>query len=189
MKLRKAIGVLGLVAVAVMSWRWVDRFKNETPLPDYGEVADFSLQERSGQLFSRKDLRGRVWIANFIFTRCGGPCPRLSKTLAGMQGGFAPADTVGFVSFSVDPGHDTPAVLSAYADRYGAEKGRWFFLTGETQTVHDLILKSFRVAVGEEMHHSLHFVLMDAEAHIRGYYEGTGERSLRQLRADVRRLL
>jgi protein SCO1 len=153
------------------------------------------LTERSGRVVSRESLEGKVWIANFIFTRCGGPCPLLSERMAGLQKRMKSAG-LRFVSFTVDPAYDTPDVLAAYAERYGADPERWLFLTGETESVYSIIREGFRLAAspnpqgkdGEQVVHNLNFVLVDEKGRIRGYYGGTDESELEKLRRDARRL-
>lgn len=163
---------------------------------DFGAAPDFALTERGGQAVTRADLRGKVWVANFIFTRCGGPCPLLSEKMAGLQKRLADPD-LRLVSFSVDPAYDTPEVLKAYAGRYGADPHRWWFLTGETEPVYAVIRDGFHLAVapdpsgkeGEQVVHNLSFVLVDRQGRIRGYYGGTDETELEKLRRDARKLL
>ncbi len=98
----------------------------------------FRLTERSGRTITEADLDGRVWVAGFTFTRCPISCPRIAATLRGLQDQFADS-TIQLVSLSVDPGHDTPSVLSTYADGYGADRDRWWFLTGPRDDVYGLI--------------------------------------------------
>src|SRR5713101_367446 len=100
---------------------------------DLGPVGDFSLTERSGQTVSRADLRGKVWVASFLFTRCCTGCPQITATLAQLQKELQGQPDVILVSFSVDPEHDTPKVLKDYAKEWGADPKRWLFLTGKQE--------------------------------------------------------
>ena len=154
-------------------------------------VADFYLTERSGLPFRRADLIGKVWVADFIFTRCQGPCPILSKTMAKLQQAL-PAD-VKLVSFSVDPEFDTPTVLSEYATKYGAKEGRWFFLTAKKQAVYDVIRKNFKLpgstAADGGITHSDRIVLVDKQGKIQAYFEGTEESEIPRLVTAARQLL
>jgi protein SCO1/2 len=179
-------------------------------------VPPFSLTERSGRTVTRDDLRGSIWIADFIFTRCGGTCPMLSASMARLQqrlglaavsspapGAVAAppasaAPELRLVSFSVDPAHDTPEVLARYADAYRADPRAWLFLTGERAALYELILRGFRLSVAESetaradpnemITHSDRFVLVDREGRIRGYYHGTEPESVDRLVADLDRL-
>lgn len=116
-------------------------------LPVYGSIPDFSLTERSGQPVGRSDLRGKVWIANFIFTHCPDTCPLQSGQMARLQTEFAGDADVRLVSITVDPERDTPAVLARYADRLGALPGRWLFLTGGKGAIYGLAREGFRLGV------------------------------------------
>jgi len=111
-------------------------------------LGSFRLTERSGRVVTDADLADRVWVAAFIFTRCPASCPRISSVLKGLQGQFA-GKGVQLVSLSVDPEHDTPAVLADYAQRYQADPDRWWFLTGPKDDVYRLILEQFHLGVAE----------------------------------------
>jgi cytochrome oxidase Cu insertion factor (SCO1/SenC/PrrC family) len=112
----------------------------------YGEVPDFTLTERTGQPVARRDLLGRVWLANFVYTHCTETCPLQSAVLARLQA-EVPAPDFRLVSITVDPTRDTPAVLARYAERYGADPGRWWFLTGDKRAIYRLAKDGFRLGV------------------------------------------
>ncbi len=145
------------------------------------EVPDFRLTDQNGRPVSRDDLRGKVWVASFIFTRCATMCPQVSASMAELNKEL-PADGVMLVSFTVDPEHDTPAVLQEYGRRYGADPDRWRFLTGEQDKVYRLIRDGFFLAVeqnqgtarttGNEVTHSPRLVVVDKRGHIRGLFDG-----------------
>ena len=109
--------------------------RRATPLPSRGELPSFSLTGHHGEAVSRETFAGRVWVADFIFTRCGGICPAMTARLVQLRG-EVPA-SVAFVSFTVDPEHDTPEVLSAYAKR-ARVSGDWRFLTGSREALYAL---------------------------------------------------
>jgi protein SCO1/2 len=115
----------------------------EAELQVLGRVPDFTLLERSGQSLTREHLLGKVWIANFIFTRCTTECPLLSNRMAQLQELFAAEDALRLVSISVDPEYDTPEVLAPYADSFHAQPQRWLFVTGEPTAVHRLVREGF----------------------------------------------
>jgi len=163
-------------------------------LPLLGVVPGFTLVERSGRPFSDADVRGHVWIADFIFTRCPDVCPLLTKRMAEVQAALAKAPTpVTLVSISVDPAHDTTAVLQEYAIRHGAGPG-WMFLTGERDRVAHLLTDGFHVAFGDDgpaagpLTHSDRFVLVDGRLRIRGYYHGNDPDDVRRLIDDANAL-
>ena len=97
----------------------------------YGTVPDFTLISQAGQTTNLKDLEGKVWVADFIYTNCTGPCPRMSSEMRQVQEAVRNLTEVKLVSFTVDPVRDTPQVLAVYAKRFQAEPSRWLFLTGE----------------------------------------------------------
>ena len=115
----------------------------------YGQVPDFSLIERSGRPVTLADLRGKVWIVNFFYTECPDTCPLQSTHMARLQDELAQEPDVRLLSISVDPEHDTPAVLAEYAARYQADPDRWFFLTGAKDAIYRLAIDGFRLGVVE----------------------------------------
>ena len=165
------------------------------PLPDLGRLPAFSLVDQGRRSVSLDALAGSVWVADFIFTRCAGQCPLMSAQMAALQQEFARAGGVQFISFTVDPAHDTPEVLSAYASQYGATAGRWRFVTGEAEAVRTLAQEGFRLGISEggtaeePITHSVRLVLVDQQGHIRGSYEATDPQAVARLRTDARRLL
>jgi len=167
-----------------------------TTLPDdLGQVPDFSLTDHAGRTVARDDLAGSFWIADFIFTRCQGMCPLLSRTMAHLNDTLAP--DVQLVSISVDPDYDTPEVLERYAAQVAGagDPPRWRFLTGPPADLQHLIGDGFHLAVSEGseddgglLAHSDRFVLVDPEGHIRGYYHGLEDDTADRIAADLERL-
>jgi protein SCO1/2 len=151
----------------------------------YNQVPDFVLTAQSGGEFSKQALDGKVWVADFIFTTCTGPCPRMSSQMHHLQ---TQVKDVALVSFTVDPEHDTPQVLSDYAKKFQAEPGRWYFLTGPRNTLQLLMRRAFMLG-DVNMTHSTRFVLVDQKGRVRGYYETTEAEDLKRLVADIRRLI
>jgi protein SCO1/2 len=142
---------------------------SEKPLKVLGEVPDFELTDQQGQRFGMPSLKGHVWVADFIYTTCQGPCPRMSSHMRALQNATDPS--VRLVSFTVDPDNDTPAALAAYAKRFAAEDRRWSFLTGDKETLNALDHDAFKLgSIGAGMDHSTRFVLVDGKGRIRGYY-------------------
>ena len=99
-------------------------------LPVYSTVPGFKLTDQTGAEFSSAALNGHIWVADFFFTNCPGPCPRMSSQMHQVQTALAAEAAARFVSFTVDPARDTPPVLAAYAQHFEATPGKWFFLTG-----------------------------------------------------------
>ncbi len=194
-----ALALLLMVTVGgVLFWREVKALQagKGQGLPVLGQVPDFSLVERSGQPVALSDLIGKVWIADFIFTYCAGPCPLLSTQMGALQNRLSEMPDVRLVSVTVDPERDTPELLSDYSLRYGADKERWLFITGEKPAVYRLIREGFRVVVGDEpeegtdqIMHSLRFALVDRKGRVRAYYNGADPDLADRLLPDVRTLL
>ena len=159
------------------------------PLPVFGHVPDFTLTSQSGESFDAKSLDGKIWVADFIYTHCPGPCPRMSSQMRRVQSAVTEIPDVRLVSFSVDPERDTPAVLAEYAQRYQAQSGRWFFLTGDRKTIDALDRRAFMLGnVDGTLQHSTRFVLIDRHGSIRGYYGTSDDDPTARLIVDIRRL-
>jgi protein SCO1/2 len=165
----------------------------EPDLMTYYPVPDFSLTDQSGKTVTRADLAGKVWVADFIFTNCGGTCPMMTGRMRKLQDALP--QEVRLVSFTVDPSRDTPQVLSNYAKQHGAGD-RWLFLTGEKSALYDLSIQGFKLALddangteAEPITHSTRIVLVDRQGQIRGYYSGLEEEALQRLSEDVKKLL
>ena len=150
------------------------------PPPIIGKVPAFSLTNQNGNSFGSEDLKGNVYVANFIFTSCPSICPMLTKSMAKLQEKFQQENiNIKLVSFSVDPETDTPEKLKVYAQKFGADPRRWTFLTGHTQNIRDLIENGFKFYLGEkaaqsdglyEIAHTAKFALVDPEGNLRGLY-------------------
>ncbi len=173
--------------------------RNARAAEDLGSSArslgSFRLEERSGRTVTDADLSSGVSIASFIFTSCPLSCPRISGVMKGLQERLAGSD-VRLVSFSVDPEHDTPAVLTEYARRFGAAGDRWWFLTGSKSVIYELIRDRFQLGVekstappgpdSEAFIHSDRLALID-HGRIAGLYDSTDPLALDALVAKARR--
>jgi len=164
----------------------------------YGTVPEFSLVERSGKATTLADLRGSIWIADFIYTTCQDTCPMQTAEMAQLQEQWKDRVGLKLVSFSVDPEKDTTAVLSRYADRYKADAQRWLFLTGAKEEISRIVQEGFRLSavalpgdgnVGSVIMHSPRFVLIDKQAEIRGYYDSRDPQAMQRLKNDVATLI
>lgn len=148
----------------------------------FNDIRPFSLSERSGKTITRDDLLGQPFVAGFVFTRCTGPCPRISGNMAKLQKMLANED-VRLVTFTVDPEYDTPQVLTEYADRLGADPKRWLFLTGKLAELKEIANKDFMFTlekdatrpVGESITHRTFLTVVDKRGRVRGYYDGEGD--------------
>ena len=158
----------------------------------YGPVPGFMLVDQDGQSFGSPQLLGKIWIADFVYSRCPGPCPMISSRMGELQKPLRDTD-VKLVSFSVDPQRDTPSVLREYAARLNAQPGRWAFLTGDKATIYRLSRDGFKLAAADgtsgEPIHSTRLVLVDRSGTIRGYYDATDADAVTVLLADTNHLL
>src|SRR5689334_13798863 len=147
-------------------------------LPVYWTLPSFRLQDQAGQPYGLSDLRGRPWIAAFIFTRCGGTCPMMTARMARLQPHLPPGAQL--VSITVDPVHDTVAVLDDYARRFHAGL-EWHFLTGAQADLYRLATQGFKLEAAEAAAdaapdegpflHSAKLALVDGGGRVRGYYD------------------
>ena len=192
--------VIVVGAVSVFLWAGLVRFARQAPAPQpLGTLPAFDLVERRQAPLRLDDLRGKVWVANFMYTSCVEVCPLQSAEMARLQTAFADHADLRLVSISVDPEHDTPAVLTAYAENFRADPERWFFATGDPDAVARLAQEGFRLSAasyvsgedGEDYAfiHSNRFVLVDRQGRIRGYYRSTDPDDLARLRRDLTVLL
>jgi cytochrome oxidase Cu insertion factor (SCO1/SenC/PrrC family) len=160
----------------------------------YGTVPSFQLTNQNGQPFGSAQLAGKIWIADFVYTTCPGPCPMISSRMSELQKPLEKTD-VHLVSFSVDPEKDTPEVLRGYAEKLQAEPERWDFLTGPKSAIYQLSHDGFKLAVsdGSDVQgipvHSTRMVLVDRHGQIRGYYNATEPEAVTKLLADTNHLL
>ena len=159
-------------------------------LPSFKTVPEFTLTSQTGEAFhSREELAGKVWIAEFFFTSCTGPCPRMNARMRRLQSDLADVEDLRLVSFTVDPERDTPEALADYARKFQAESGRWWFLTGPMEELDRLCRETFLLGeVKGNLDHSTRFVLVDREGVIRGYYLSGDSEAMERLERDVRRL-
>ena len=190
-------GLLAFVIVAIVfTFIFTElKLQSKPALPRISLVPDFTLIERTGQKIPLSDLKGKAWIADFIFTNCGGSCPLMSSRMANFQEQLKNDLNILLVSFTVDPERDTPEVLKDYADMYSASASRWLFLTGEKEKLQYLAREGFHLGVSrdslstvEPIIHSTMFVLIDRQGVIRGYYDSDDNVAMDRLIVDVRAL-
>lgn len=192
---RRALLLLALALVAGLSA--LARRSQPEPLPEFGSLPDFSLIAHDGRPLGLSSLAGRPFVADFIFTRCGGICPAMTARMAQLQARLR--GQARLVSFSVDPEHDTPEVLARYARDFKAGPD-WVFVTGARSALHALATDGFHLAAMEvppdqrqagddgPFLHSGKFVLVDSRGRVRGYYDSEETAELTRLIRDAGRL-
>jgi protein SCO1/2 len=192
-----AVGFAVSLALLFYAWnlRRVTGDYGRAELPRLGEVPDFGATAETGATVRRADLGGKVFIADFIFTTCAGICPGMTAKMKSLSERLRDEPRIRFVSFTVDPDHDTPEVLRRYALEHGADPARWSFLRIEKAGLRRLAREGFRLGVedgaagaAEPILHSTRFVLVDTAGVIRGYYDSDEPGAMTALAADARRL-
>lgn len=190
--------LIAIPIVTLLFLLWLQRLEvsalRQRSVSSYGSVPEFQLINQDGKQFGSANLRGKIWIADFIYSTCPGPCPMISSRMSELQKPFQKTD-VHLVSFSVDPAKDTPEVLRIYAERLQAEPGRWDFLTGPQSTIYNLSRNGFKLAVSDGSDaqgipvHSTRMILVDRHGEIRGYYDAAEADAVTKLVADTTHLL
>jgi protein SCO1/2 len=162
-------------------------------LPILATVPEFALIDQNDQAFSMARLKGKIWLADMIFTKCETICPTMSTNFSALQSSLD--REIRLVSFSVDPEYDKGEVLREYAQRFNADTTRWTFVTGHRPTIFSLAKTGFLLGVDSVgltpdalVTHSEKFVLIDREGRMRGYYDGTDSTSAIKIKADIERL-
>ena len=197
-----AIGIVATLAlliglVLLPSKREDRQWKSENKIDTYWEIGDFELVDQTGQTFSSEVLKGKIWLANFVFTSCAAECPILTQQLSLVRRNLGPRDDIAFVSFSVDPQTDTPQRLASYSKPYG-EDPRWSLLTGEVDAVTELVTKKFLMPLSHDkqmsavkesvIQHSDKMLVIDGEGVVRYFCSGLNSRTV-ELLTDVVQVL
>ena len=159
-------------------------------MPTLFQAPVFELIDQDGNKFTDAQLKGRPWIACFVFTHCAGPCPMMFSKMSGMQKAAADAD-VKLVSFTVDPTRDTPEVLKEKAKQLDAQPGRWVFLTGDEKSIDSVARGMLQARPGPgdaPLMHSTKFLLFDATNHCRGRYDSGDDAEMTKLTKDAAEL-
>lgn len=153
----------------------------------------FEFVNQDGDTISNEDYKGKVYLVEFFFTTCPTICPIMNKNLVEIQDEFEDKNDFGIASFSIDPTHDTPEILSEYAENYGIDHPNWNLMTGDREKIYNLANKGFGLYAGEDADaaggfaHQGMFALVDQEGYIRSrkdqfgnpviYYRGSVERN------------
>jgi len=161
---------------------------------DFGALPAFELVAQDGEEVTLESLRGHPFVVAAIFTTCYGPCPRITSRMRTLQDELAGTD-VRLVSISVDPETDTPEVLRAYAESYGADPERWLFLTGQEEQIYGLLRDGLwlgveraapdEAVIGMQVTHATKLVAVDRHGRRRGWYDGEDPDQLARLRARL----
>jgi protein SCO1/2 len=163
----------------------------DTSLPILYPAASFVLTDENGKTATNSQLLGKPWVADFFFTTCATLCPMMSAHMEELQNRLPP--DVRLVSFSVDPTHDTPAVLKTYAAQFHAQPGRWLFLTGD-EKVQENVVRAMKIGFAPAegsapIQHDEHFLLVDAQGNVRGVYDSLVPERMNDLVRDANSLV
>jgi|SRR5580658_2000570 protein SCO1/2 len=160
--------------------------RHTASLDVFGDIPHFELVAQDGQPFHSNVLAGKIWVADFIYTTCPGPCPRMTSQMREVQDAVLKIPDVRLVSFTVDPAQDTPPVLAAYAKTHGASSAIWYFLTGPVPELQTLDRDAFKLGnIDATMQHSTRFVLVDRQGRIRGYYDTSESSAIPKVISDI----
>jgi protein SCO1/2 len=207
-------GLVLIIAFIGGAFLW-SRFKPspasaDKSLPVLGQLPDLTLTNQNNQPISLADLRGQIWVADIIFTRCPGPCAKMTRHFTELQSELPADKPVKLVTLTSDPEYDQPPVLKKYAERFGAVANRWWFLTGDKPQIRRLAVNDFKFVVVEKKReereipedlfiHSTWFVLVDqkgrvrgwtdAEGHLHAYYDSEDPAARKQILAGIKELL
>ena len=158
-------------------------------------ILDFNLVNHLGDTVTLADVQGQILVVDFFFTRCATICPLMTKNLQRIHDRLGPDAPVQLMSHSVTPVADSVSVLSAYADKHGADPDLWWFLTGEKSEIYTLARKSYFSCLDEgdggfqDFVHTENIVLVDDQGRLRGFYDGTDSKAMSQLFSDLEFLL
>ncbi len=177
------IGLLGLAYLVSLTEL---KSVRHGPLPVLGQIAGFTLTNQDDRVTTLADLTNHVWVADIIFTRCAGPCPRLTRQMKSLQDRLPAGSSARLVTLTTDPGFDSPAILKRYGEHAGADFNRWIFLTGTPREIGQLAsgslkLSSQPVKLDQQQNpvdlfiHTTLFVVVDKHARWRTYFETGGD--------------
>jgi protein SCO1/2 len=178
------------LAVAALAVALIACSHRATALEVLGQVPPFELISQDGHPFHSQTLAGKIWVADFIYTTCPGPCPRMTSQMREVQDAVLKVPSISgnvrFVSFTVDPAQDTPPVLAAYAKLHGASPAMWYFLTGPVPVLQSLDRDAFQLGnIDASMQHSTRFVLVDGQGRIRRYYDTSESSAIPKVISDI----
>jgi len=178
------------IAALLIATYLLKNSESENSLPVIGNIPDFEFVNSEGETITLTSLKGKVWVADFIFTTCNMACPIMTGNMNIIHKKYKQNDDVRLVSISVYPEYDTPEVLTKYASQYNANTDRWYFLTGEESTVQEVIKDGFKIGDYEDIiFHSEKFALVDRSGMIRAYYNGMKTEDMKKLKKDINSLL
>ena len=177
----------------------------KSDLVEIGPVPAFELMDQNNKKISDKDYLGKVYVVEFFFATCPTICPKMNQSMLQLQEEFYGNPNFGLASITIDPEHDTSAVLKEHANQLGVKHYNWHFLTGDKKYIYGLANKGFNLYAGENnkaaggFEHSGLFALVDKEGKIRCrkdaqgnpilYYDGLDTKGVDAIKEDIKMLL
>ncbi|GGK86832.1 SCO family protein [Rufibacter glacialis] len=161
----------------------------------YHAIPDFAFVDQDSQKVTQETVAGKIYVADFFFTSCPSICPKMKSQMLRVYEKYKDNPRVTLLSHSIDPTHDTVAVLRDYAQRLGVKSASWHFLTGDRDTILDMAQKHyFTTAMVDKampggFEHSGAFLLVDEQRRLRGHYDGTKAEDVDKLLQDMDVLL
>jgi protein SCO1 len=204
--LGKIIIILGIIVFPLAFWFILSRGTNSFRTLDiYGPkeigingdtlfhtIPPFKLVNQNGDTITGNTLDGKIFVANFFFASCPGVCPKMTDALLPVQHEFRDNADVVFISHTVDPVHDSLPALKAFAEKHGADLDKWYFVTGNRDSIYDLAIKGYLVPAGEDARaeggylHSQDLLLIDKEKRIRGIYDSLEPEEIKRLKDEIK---
>ncbi|SRR5581483_8163993 len=175
------LAFLGLAYLASFA-----EFQKQTALPPLGKISDFTLTNQDGKVTTLADLTNHVWVADIIFTRCAGPCPRMTAQMKDVENKLPASSNAKLVTLTTDPDFDSPEILKRYGEHFGADFNRWTFLTGTKSEIGALAANSLKLSAkpidpkdqknaADLFIHTTIFVVVDKHAQLRGIFQTGGD--------------
>jgi protein SCO1/2 len=161
----------------------------------YFTVPDFKLVNQNGDTITQKNFDGKIYVANFFFASCPGVCPKMTDEVKFVQDAFKDNKDVLFISHTVDPEDDSLQALKAFAEKHGADLKKWFFVTGNRDSIYTLAMNGYLVPAAEDARaeggflHSQDLLLIDKEKRIRGIYDSLDPKEIQRLKDEIKVLL
>ena len=201
--------VLSIILLPVIFWFFLAKGKQNFKHLDYfgpreanapGDttyftVPDFHLVNQNGETISQKNFEDKVYVANFFFATCPGVCPKMTDEVKKVEEAFKDNKNVLFISHTVDPEEDSLPDLKAFAEKHGADLSRWYFVTGNRDSIYALAIDGYLVPAAEDARaeggflHSQDLLLIDKEKHIRGIYDSLEPEEIKRLKEEIKVLL
>jgi protein SCO1/2 len=199
--------IVGLISLGFMYWGYKisnPTTENTYALPIFGPegeggkghfISDFSFIDQQGKFVTQDNFKGKIYIADFFFTKCEGICPIMTDQMERVYEKYKTNDQVRFLSHTVKPEEDSIPVLAEYASMHGAKPDHWYFVTGDKKELYNMARESYLVTVSEgdgsaeDFVHTQFFALVDPERRVRGYYDGTDSLEVDKLISDLDILL